>query len=102
LIKLGTFRPDVLILDVLMPEMDGLEVCRVIKKEPKLATMDVIIISGHLKNPRFRDLKRLGFTNMFAKPLKTGPFREAVRTILERRHANGIHPPKAGTDSDRG
>ena len=91
LIKLGTFRPDLLILDVLMPEMDGLEVCRTIKKEPELSAMDVIIISGFLKDPRIKKVAGLGFTNMVQKPLAINSFRESVFAMLERRRSNGKH-----------
>ncbi len=38
-IKLGTYRPDLLILDIFMPEMDGVEVCRNICSEPELSDL---------------------------------------------------------------
>jgi CheY-like chemotaxis protein len=55
-IKLGTYRPDLLILDIFMPEMDGLEVCRSIKNEPELSQMKVIITTGHPGHPKLEEV----------------------------------------------
>ena len=45
LIKIGTFKPDLLILDVFMPKIDGIEVCGIIRNDPALKGMEVIIIT---------------------------------------------------------
>ncbi|MBI4178168.1 response regulator [bacterium] len=49
LMKVGEFRPVVLVLDIVMPEMDGLEVVRRIKADPGHSGMRVIAMSGHAK-----------------------------------------------------
>ena len=91
LIKLGTFQPDLLILDIMMPEMDGLEVCRAIIKEPELSSMDVIIVTGHTRDPRIEKVARMGFTHIFQKPLEIKYLRNTVTTLIEkRRKINGI------------
>jgi len=68
LIKLGTYRPDLLILDIFMPEMDGLEVCRSICREPALSDLKVIITTGHPDHPKLDEVVKLGFTNILSKP----------------------------------
>jgi signal transduction histidine kinase/CheY-like chemotaxis protein len=67
-IKLGTYRPDLLILDIFMPEMDGLEVCRNIKAEPELADMKVVITTGYPSHPKLDEVAGLGYTDVFFKP----------------------------------
>ena len=67
-IKLGSFRPHLLILDVFMPDMDGLEVCRVLKRDPNLAKVNVIITTGFPDHPKLKQVENLGFTNIHAKP----------------------------------
>ena len=67
-IKLGTYRPDLLILDIFMPEMDGLEVCRSICREPALSDLKVIITTGHPDHPKLDEVVKLGFTNILSKP----------------------------------
>jgi signal transduction histidine kinase len=81
-IKLGTYRPDLLILDIFMPEMDGVEVCRIIRGEPELADMKVIITTGHPEHPKLDEVVNLGFTNIFAKPFVLLQFVEDIKKIL--------------------
>jgi len=81
-IKLGTYRPDLLILDIFMPEMDGLEVCRSIKNEPELSQMKVIITTGHPEHPKLDEVAELGFTNVFSKPFDLLHFIKFIEPIL--------------------
>ena len=81
-IKLGTYRPDLLILDIFMPEMDGLEVCRIISSEPELADMKVIVTTGYPEHPKLDEVVALGYTNIFSKPFDLLNFIEAIDKIL--------------------
>jgi len=81
-IKIATHRPDLLILDILMPEMDGLEVCRTIKAEPSLSQMKVIIITGYPEHPKLKAVAELGFTNIFVKPFNLESILREVEDIL--------------------
>jgi signal transduction histidine kinase len=84
-IRLGTYRPDLLILDVFMPEMDGLEVCRTIKTEPALAGIKVIITTGHPGHPKLDELASLGFTHVLAKPFDLPLLLQTVQRLLASR-----------------
>ncbi len=77
-IKLGTYRPDLLILDIFMPEMDGLELCRIIRKEPELSAMKVIITTGYPEHSKLNEIGDLGFTNILVKPFE---LRDLVMTV---------------------
>jgi CheY-like chemotaxis protein len=81
-IKLGTYRPDLLILDLFMPEMDGLEVCRIIKNEPELSDVKVIISTGYPDKGKLDEMARLGFTNVIFKPFNLAEFVKKVEHIL--------------------
>ena len=83
-IKLGTYRPDLLILDIFMPEMDGLEVCRNICSEPELSDLKVIITTGHPNHPKLDEVVKLGFTNILSKPFDLLDLVKDVETILGR------------------
>jgi CheY-like chemotaxis protein len=84
-IRLGTYRPDLLILDVFMPEMDGLEVCRHIQAEPALAGMKVIITTGFPGHPKLEELAALGFTHVLAKPFDIPALLKMVQTLLSEK-----------------
>ncbi len=81
-IKLGTYRPDLLVLDIFMPEMDGLEVCRIIKNEPELSDMQVIISTGYPEHPKLDEMAKMGFSNVICKPFDLLAFVKKVEAIL--------------------
>jgi len=47
LIKLGSFRPALLIIDVMMPKLDGIEVCRHLKTNPDTRGIKILGITGY-------------------------------------------------------
>lgn len=82
LIKIGTHPPDLLILDLMMPGMNGLEVCQAIYKKEPFAEMKVLITTGHPHHPDLKKITALGFTNIHAKPFTIQGFLQAVATIM--------------------
>jgi PAS domain S-box-containing protein len=82
LIRLGSYPPDLLVLDMFMPEIDGLQVCRAIKNELGLELMKVIIVTGFSKHPNVAAAERLGFTQILTKPLDMGLFIRWVKENL--------------------
>jgi len=84
-IRLGTYRPELLVLDVFMPEMDGVEVCRSIKTEPALAGMKVIITTGFPGHPKLDELAALGFTTVLAKPFNIPGLLRTIEKLLAER-----------------
>jgi signal transduction histidine kinase len=84
-IKLGTYRPDLLILDLFMPEMDGLEVCRIIKNEVELSDMQVIVSTGYPDHTKLEEMAKLGFTNVISKPFDLMEFVKRVEDIMAAR-----------------
>ena len=81
-IKLGSYRPDLLILDVFMPDMDGLEVCRAIKRDSSLAEVKVIITTGFPNHPKIKEVAELGFSKIHFKPFDLPEFVQRVDQIL--------------------
>ena len=82
MIKFGTYRPDLLVLDVFMEEMDGVEVCQAIKNVPELSQMKVMIMTGFPDEEKLKEIADLGFTNMIAKPIEFQAFVKAVDDTL--------------------
>ena len=83
-IKLGTYRPDLLILDMFMPEMDGLEVCRTIKSESEFSDMNVIITTGFPDHQKLKEVAALGFDRIHYKPFNLSEFLKAVSNIFSQ------------------
>ena len=59
--------PDLIILDLIMPKMDGFEALREIKGDPKLKDIKVIILSNLEQNKDVREITSLGVTEYVVK-----------------------------------
>jgi len=71
-----------------MPQVDGVEVCRTIKTDPLFADMDVIIVTGMPDHPKIAEIRKMGFTTIFGKPLPVAEFLTAVRQKTGREAAS--------------
>ena len=83
-IKIGTFRPDLLILDLSMPETDGLEVCKIIRSNPEFNDMKIILSTGFPDDPRVAEILRVGDIELHPKPVDLNEFLGAVDRLLDR------------------
>jgi signal transduction histidine kinase len=81
-IRIGSSRPDLLIMDLFMPEMNGIEVCRVLKNDPVLSDMKIMIITGHEGHPLIGDISEFGFIDILYKPFNLEDFVKRVDKIL--------------------
>ncbi len=81
-IRLGSHRPDLLVMDLFMPEMNGVEVCRVIRNDPVLSDMKIMMITGHEGHPLLGDITEFGFIDVLYKPFNLEDFVIRVDNIL--------------------
>jgi len=78
----GRALPDLILLDVMMPGMDGLEVCRRLRADPALAFTPVILVTA-LEDRETRLLGlEAGADDFLAKPIDSAELQGRVRTIL--------------------
>ena len=76
--------PDIVLLDIQMPEMDGYEVAAVLKTDPDLARIPIVGVSSFAM-PGDRDkAMRAGFAGYIEKPVDPEHFGESVMTFLQR------------------
>lgn len=62
------FRPDLVVLDVMLPDINGKEVCQKIRSDKSLAAVRVICISGMVELDKINDLKVAGANEFLQKP----------------------------------
>ena len=81
-------HPDVMLLDVRLPDVSGIEVCRRIKAEPALADVFIIMVSGEAMSPAetMRGLE-VGADEYLAKPVSLNELQARIRTALRLRDA---------------
>ena len=80
----ATFEPDLLILDLVMPYMDGFEVCRNIKASPKTRGIKILILTGHPENQNVENALACGADDYLLKPFGADALIEKVTTLLLR------------------
>lgn len=99
--KARRMPPDMIISDILMPEMDGFELCRQIKQDQELKTVPFIFYTATYTDARDEELAlSLGATRFLIKPQKPTKLLELLEAIWEE-HASGNHAPGISVSDDR-
>lgn len=71
------FRPDLVVLDVMLPDINGKEVCQRVRQDDTLEAVKIICISGMVEQDKVADLKAAGANDFIQKPF-------TVDTLLDR------------------
>ena len=74
--------PDLILLDVVMPGMDGLEVCRRLREHPSTRNIPVIFITGYAGSEEENDCWDAGGVDFVSKPVNPTTLRNRVRAQL--------------------
>jgi CheY-like chemotaxis protein len=75
-------QPRLVILDLMMPEIDGLKLCRMLKENPKTSDIKVIIYSGKLYETDRRKAIRLGADIFLTKPTKSQVLLDSIKSLI--------------------
>ena len=78
-------RPDVVLLDIMLPKQNGYEVCRSVKSEPTLSSIPIIMLTAKGQEVEMLKGLELGASAYIAKPFGNAEVLEAVRAALESR-----------------
>jgi CheY-like chemotaxis protein len=74
--------PDVVLLDVMMPGLDGYEVCRRLKADPATEKIPVVFVSGHTGEAERQRGLSCGAADFLSKPVDPEAVRDVVRRAL--------------------
>lgn len=77
------FRPDLVILDVMLPDINGKEVCVRVRNDPSLDDVKIICISGMVEQDKVADLMEAGANDFMQKPFAVEKLLERVCELLE-------------------
>ena len=81
--KIAQSRPDIVLLDVMMPGMDGYEVCRRIRQDEKTAQLPVIMVTALDKESDREMALAAGANEFLSKPVEDNLLLPAIRRILQ-------------------
>jgi len=91
--------PDLVILDLNLPDLDGLGVCRELRETPAVADLPIIILTARVtESDRVLGLD-LGADDYITKPFSLRELRSRIRALLRRRSLDGGVPEDAYRDS---
>jgi CheY-like chemotaxis protein len=74
--------PDVIVMDLSLPELDGWEATRRIKSEPRTGRIPIVALTGHTLEGPARDARRAGCDAFLAKPCLPDTLLETIRALL--------------------
>ncbi len=81
-IQVSHFKPHLLILDIMMPDIKGYEVCKKIKNDEETKDIKIIVLSAYLDEEKFKKMKEHGADVCFSKPLPLPQLKEEVARLL--------------------
>ncbi len=82
--KVREFRPDILFLDIMMPEINGYDVCQVIKSDPVLKTTYVIMLTAKGQVAEQERGKEVGADEYVVKPFSPMEILTKIKNILDK------------------
>ncbi len=83
--KIGTFKPDLVLLDLMMPNLDGFEVCRRLRAEPIYADLPVLVQSSLNRAEDRNRAFSAGATDYVSKPINAVELLSRVRIHIQNR-----------------
>jgi two-component system, cell cycle response regulator DivK len=83
----GIERPDLILMDIQMPEMDGYEAARLLRETPEVAQIPIVAVTSYaMAGDRERALQ-LGFVGYLEKPISTETFVAEIERFLPRKES---------------
>ncbi|MGI8731719.1 MAG: response regulator [Pyrinomonadaceae bacterium] len=87
LLKASGTYPDLIILDLALPEMDGVETARRIHQMPKLSRTPIFVVSALLTKEVEAEVRAAGCTEVFSKPFEVDALLSKVRAVVSNSRA---------------
>lgn len=76
--------PDLILLDIQLPEIDGVEVARRLKSNPETRSIPIIAITAHAMKGYGESLIKQGFSAYVSKPFVMNEFLEVIKGFLSK------------------
>ena len=86
---LERWRPDLVILDLMMPGMSGIDVCRWIRAQPAFATIPVVMLTGLVDPDVHLEARQAGANDVWLKPIAPSELGTRIRQLLNQAGSGG-------------
>lgn len=87
--RAADFAPDLVVLDVMMPDMDGPSTLEALRRTPELAETPVVFMTAKTQANEIAEFKALGAVDVITKPFDPMLLAEQLRVLWEREVGHG-------------
>ena len=77
------YRPDIIVLDVMLPDINGKEVCQRVRADPSLEDVRVLCISGMVEDDKIQELRLAGADHFMPKPFEVDAMIDEMCKLLD-------------------
>jgi two-component system sensor histidine kinase/response regulator len=92
---------DLAILDLQMPGMDGLELARIVKADPVLSSLPLVMLTGFSERSHADEAKEVGIASYLIKPTKQSQLQHCLSAVMAKHRASvGLRPGPSSTVHD--
>ena len=91
------YRPDLIVLDVMLPDINGKEVCHRVRADSTLEDVRILCISGMIEEDKVQDLKLSGADDFLPKPFEIEDLIERMCSMLDIESVTSSATPTAAT-----
>lgn len=77
-----TFAPDLVLMDIQLPNVSGVDLIAALKRDPALAEVPVLAVTAYAGKGDEERIRDAGAADYLAKPVSIGPFMTAVRRLV--------------------
>ena len=82
--RVGDLQPDLILLDVMMPELDGLDVLDALTEDPTTADIPVVFLTAKAQPSEIEEYRRRGVIDVIVKPFDPMTLGDQVREAWQR------------------
>jgi DNA-binding response OmpR family regulator len=77
------YRPDLIVLDVMLPDINGKEVCHRVRSDPSMEDVRILCISGMVEEDKISELKLAGADDFLHKPFEIEELIDRMCSMME-------------------
>ncbi|MDD5108404.1 MAG: response regulator [Candidatus Omnitrophica bacterium] len=85
--SIKSFKPDLILLDLLMPDLGGFEICEILNNEPETHGIPIIIISGFGDLVDIKKAYKLGAVGYFVKPFSLANLCREISKVIANKES---------------
>jgi two-component system, OmpR family, alkaline phosphatase synthesis response regulator PhoP len=90
LVQVRTTPPDLIVLDLMLPGVDGLEVCRALKRDARTAAVPIVMLTARGEEADIVAGLELGADDYLTKPFSPRVLLARIRAVLRRLHTESV------------